>query len=295
MIMGHKETMDNDRHVRSRRATQRSLGQDEMLRVYECRGPGLPESEPKADGYLGLWTEPPFYYLFFRTAARKYVEDWVGAQAGWELKSTYCLPHSHWKEQFRSARSIGPFCILPAEDGIDESSSDIPIRLTRGLVFGSGVHPTTQGCLRALARFFKYQPQAEVVDLGTGSGILALACLLLGSEVVYGIDCNVLAVQEARANARLNHLDGKIRLLVADRLSVLNRVPPLLLANLEWNCLNVILRDPAWQRHRWALLSGFLVEQDDQVKSLLPPSWTIWSRLEVDGWMTILVQAPDGH
>ena len=69
------------------------------LFVYECRGPQPPGSEPKSAAFLGLWREPPYYYLFFGGPALPSVRCWLETQPGWQLRD---VPHASGLEGVQS-------------------------------------------------------------------------------------------------------------------------------------------------------------------------------------------------
>ena len=96
--------------------------------------------------------------------------------------------------------------------------------------FGTGLHPTTALCLDALQDAVEAAPPAGVLDVGTGSGVLALAALLLGVPDVLGIDVDDEALQAARENARLNGLGDRLQLALGGPES-LTGTWPLVLAN----------------------------------------------------------------
>jgi len=88
--------------------------------------------------------------------------------------------------------------------------------LDPGLSFGTGQHPTTAFCLRALVRHRKIRPRWSFLDMGTGSGILAIAAAKLGYSPVCAFDFDPEAVRVARANARANGVQKKLRIARAD-------------------------------------------------------------------------------
>lgn len=89
------------------------------------------------------------------------------------------------------------------------------IRLTDGAAFGTGLHPTTALCLEAIERTVAAEPPRSLLDVGTGSGILALAALSLGVPRVVAIDTDGVAVGVAAENARLNGVSARLCLVVA--------------------------------------------------------------------------------
>ncbi|MEX0644137.1 MAG: 50S ribosomal protein L11 methyltransferase [Parvularculaceae bacterium] len=98
---------------------------------------------------------------------------------------------------------------LPDEDGA------IAIRIDANEAFGTGHHPTTAGCLTLLDRFAGMAPRA-ILDLGTGSAVLAIAAAKLWDKNVLAVDIDAKSVEIARANAALNAIADKVTIAVAD-------------------------------------------------------------------------------
>lgn len=86
------------------------------------------------------------------------------------------------------------------------------LKLIDATAFGTGLHPTTALCLEALAETTQIDPPDAVLDVGTGSGVLALAALLRGVPRALGIDIDDEALRVAGENARLNQLDDRLQL-----------------------------------------------------------------------------------
>ncbi|MBI4286862.1 MAG: 50S ribosomal protein L11 methyltransferase [Chloroflexi bacterium] len=113
-----------------------------------------------------------------------------------------------WKAHFHPLRVGRRLVIRPPWREYAPAEGDIIIELDPGMAFGTGLHPTTRLCLEALES--RLQSGWEVLDLGTGSGIQALAAALLGAKRVLALDNDPIAVRVARANVKANHLSRKI-------------------------------------------------------------------------------------
>ena len=260
------------------------------LFVYECHGPQSPRFEPAEEGFLGIWPESPFFYLFFDRPSLPAVHNWVRGQEGWSLKDSYELDYDQWQQIAAEDHRVGPFLIRTGTGaGPSIESGVIPIRLNPGLVFGSGLHPTTRGCLEAIARLFEQAAPKSVVDLGTGTGILAIACGLLGAPRVRALDCIPLAVRVAGENVRANGLEGLVDLVVAQELRVFKDPSDLLLMNIEWPFLKRALRAGDWLGYPRVVLSGFLESQWKELKTLIPAESTILFREVIDEWVTVVL------
>ncbi|MFN7995048.1 MAG: 50S ribosomal protein L11 methyltransferase [Bryobacteraceae bacterium] len=122
---------------------------------------------------------------------------------------------------------IGGLLIAPP----DACASGNALRLADSRAFGTGRHPTTVLCVEALEEILAHERPAAILDVGTGSGVLALAALLMGVPQATGLDIDAAALAVAAENARLNH--------VADRLQLIQGGPgavdgnwPLVVANI---------------------------------------------------------------
>ena len=204
----------------------KSFSATAMLWVYELKGSGRPRNVPK-ECLEGVWPEAPFYYLFYRTESLESILRWLEWHPEWQLTSRYSLPYEKWQDISIPQISLGSFVIrLPAGPADEPDIPDrIPIHLDPGIVFGSGLHPTTQGCLLAISGIFGSNEIHTAVDFGSGTGILAVACALAGAKSVLAIDRNPLALKISSKNAQANGVSDRIAFIEADRLGV-SRYPP---------------------------------------------------------------------
>jgi ribosomal protein L11 methyltransferase len=103
---------------------------------------------------------------------------------------------------------IGRLCIVPAGREAEPGA----LKLIDAAAFGTGFHPTTALCLEALEEAVQSGPADTVLDVGTGSGVLALAALMMGVPRARGIDIEDEALAVAAENARINGLDQRLQL-----------------------------------------------------------------------------------
>lgn len=126
-----------------------------------------------------------------------------------------------WKQYFKPLRVSDKLTIKPTwEDYTPEHESEKIIELDPGMAFGTGTHPTTALCLRTLEKVVK--GGEEIIDVGTGSGILAIGAVLLGAKHVLALDLDPVAVSSARENADLNQMQSQITVKESDLLGLLN-------------------------------------------------------------------------
>ncbi len=123
---------------------------------------------------------------------------------------------SVWTLSARPVR-IGRLRIVPAGVTADDAGA---VRLVDSAVFGTGLHPTTALCLQMLDEILEAGVAVSVLDVGTGSGVLALAALALGVPRVTAIDVDPEAVRVAAGNARINNVQARLALSVGGPESV---------------------------------------------------------------------------
>ena len=116
-----------------------------------------------------------------------------------------------WRATARPLR-LGHLVVAPTRIRVPARPGQIIIRIDPGMAFGSGAHASTRLCLRALLRYLRStQGRPTVVDVGTGSGILAIAAARLGAGQVWARDVDPIAVSVARANVRANRVAHIVR------------------------------------------------------------------------------------
>lgn len=117
-----------------------------------------------------------------------------------------------WKDYFHVTHIGQRLVIRPSWREYAPKGEEVVLELDPGMAFGTGLHPTTRLCLEQVEQ--RTQPGMRVIDVGTGSGILALAAAKLGANSVYCIDNSSVAVESATANAALNGLSDKITVVL---------------------------------------------------------------------------------
>ncbi|MGE5591162.1 MAG: 50S ribosomal protein L11 methyltransferase [Bacillota bacterium] len=126
-----------------------------------------------------------------------------------------------WKAYFHPFRVGRRLVVVPSWEDYIESPGDIRLTLDPGMAFGTGTHPTTSLCLEVLEEAVRSGDR--ILDVGCGSGILAIAAAKLGAESVEAMDIDPVAVQVAEENVARNGVSGSVRLARGELAAV---VPP---------------------------------------------------------------------
>jgi ribosomal protein L11 methyltransferase len=196
-----------------------------------------------------------------------------------------------WKRHFHPVR-LGDLVVVPPWDAGPATEGGIRLVLEPGMAFGTGTHATTALCLRALQRWLVGHPRSSVLDVGTGSGILALAAALRGAGRVAATDNDPIAVRVAEENAVRNALQGRVAFGTA-RLEDLEEKFDLVLANILCNTLVELAGalSGCLARGGRLVLSGILVEQAAEVAAAFAPALVEVARESEGDWMLLELQA----
>ncbi len=174
-----------------------------------------------------------------------------------------------WKEHFKPLQVGRRFLVTPTWEAVHCGPERLIIRIDPGRAFGTGHHESTRLCLEWLESCRELDPgsaRRSLLDLGTGSGILAIGAALLGFSEVVGIDNDPEAVQVAEENIMLNGLSEQIRLLCATPEGVSGSFD-VVISNIESKPLIRMSETIASKVRAEGLLalSGILIEQADEV------------------------------
>ena len=202
------------------------------------------------------------------------------------------LPDDDWAA--RSQRSLtavraGRFIVAPPWDVPSDPGDAAVIVIEPSMGFGTGHHATTRMCLRLLSDVDV--SDETVLDLGTGSGVLAMAAALGGARKVVAVDVDSDAITSAEASARLNTLPDTMAFVVADFRNNPPQPADLVLANLTGGMLTSSAASIAAlvRPHGRLILSGFDHTEVDRVLAAFA-SFTERQRLSEDTWIAVHLQ-----
>lgn len=174
-----------------------------------------------------------------------------------------------WKQYFKPLHLGRRMVVKPSWELYTPEADEIVLELDPGMAFGTGGHPTTQLCMLALEELVT--PGMTVADIGTGSGILALAAARLGATTVYATDIDALPRRIARENVLRNSLEEVIRILEMEPFDAQAQDCDLVVANIVSNTIIELAPTiaPRIQPGGFFIASGIVEEHHDLVREAL--------------------------
>ena len=254
----------------------------------------------------GAWQEHGFIHLYWPS------ERWTGdsldqlrmvvEQFGPSADITVDrLPDRDWNAEW--ARQVKPLrigrrvVIRPSWESVTLEHDDLELIIDPKQAFGTGHHATTRLMIELLEQLVR--GGERVLDVGTGSGILAMVALRLGASAAMGIDKDEVAIDCAREYAALNHFGPELHLMAMPLHDVTDRSDDafdLILANLDFGTLCESSSALARYLDEGAklVLSGLLTEQQDEVTAVFAASGAcVCRQRERDGWVAIEMMVPE--
>ena len=201
-----------------------------------------------------------------------------------------CDWNEEWKKSYTSFPVGDDFFVIPSWENPVVPHDRLPIRIDPGQAFGTGTHETTQLTIEALERWV--EPDQLILDVGTGSGILAIAARLLGAKKVIACDVDPVAVQVATANIDRN-AEHDIWTFCGSLDAVNKDSVHLAMGNLTADLVVDLFPefDRVLKRHGLAILSGILLDQADEIRGIIARfHFTIYEELTRGEWLALICE-----
>ncbi len=209
------------------------------------------------------------------------------------------VPETDWVgESLKNLKPVtaGRFFVCGHHDAAKAPANAIRVLIEAGPAFGTGHHETTRGCLLALELVARRHRPRRPLDLGCGSGVLAIAMAKAWRVPTVASDIDPAAVRTTVENADLNGVSGRVRAVTADgfRHRLLHNTAPydLIVANILAGPLRELA--PTLARHLspggYVILSGLLAVQEREVAVAFGGHGLIrWRRVALNGWVTLIL------
>lgn len=299
----------------------------DWLHTQGAGGVSIEESgnlDRKRDTSLGQWYEKPlndipegdaFMQAYFpeetdMAAIRAGLEDLLQRLPGYGLdpgKGEIRLASIQeeawadaWKQYFKPTHVSERLVIKPTWETYEAKPHETIIELDPGMAFGTGTHATTALCMRTLEGVVREGD--HVIDVGTGSGILAVTAVKLGAERVLALDLDPVAVSSAKENVKLNGLQQAVTVELSDLLGAIKtggsdngvRLPvQVVVANILAEIILSFVDDvyEAIQPGGAYVASGIITSKEaDVVQALEKTGFELESRAEENGWVALVAR-----
>lgn len=194
-----------------------------------------------------------------------------------------------WKVYFKPEKIGKKTVVKPTWEDYTAKDDELVIEIDPGMAFGTGNHATTALCINLLEDYV--QKGMKILDVGTGSGILAIQAALLGADNVEAMDYDTVAVQAAKENIALNQLISKVSIVRSDLLQEAREAGDIIVANIV---ADIIIRlTPETIRYlkgpKLFISSGIIdTRKDDVLKTLAQFNFKIMEIRESAGWVAIV-------
>lgn len=196
-----------------------------------------------------------------------------------------------WKKYYKPVQISERFWIKPSWEEIPENNQQLVIELDPGMAFGTGTHPTTILCIKALEEVIK--GGEEVIDVGCGTGVLSIAAAKLGAKNVLALDLDSVAVESAGQNIAINSVDNRVRVRQNNLLEGIDQQVEVIVANI---LAEVILRfiDSAkglLKEKGYFITSGIINTKADLVREALEEAgFRILKKLDQEDWVAFIAK-----
>ena len=199
---------------------------------------------------------------------------------------------NEWKNYFHPFRASEKFTIVPSWESYQkEDANELCIELDPGMAFGTGDHPTTSMCLKAIETYVK--PDDSVIDVGTGSGILSIASHLLNVQHIKAIDVDELAVRVAKENFEKNQCVDAIEIVEGNLLKEEQQQYNVVIANILAHIIDEMIEDAynTLKEDVYFITSGIIEEKHEAiVEHMKRIGFNIISINHDNGWVCIVGQ-----
>lgn len=209
--------------------------------------------------------------------------------------STVCCKEedwlNNWKQYFNPIEVGEKILIRPTWRDDYEPNGRVVLNLDPGIAFGTGTHETTRLCLEALEKYVTADTQ--ILDVGCGSGILAVAALLLGAKRAVGVDIDEMAVKTAKENAALNGVSDKIEIIHGNLTDKVSGTYNVVAANIVADAIILLSEDMKnfMSDDAVYIMSGIIDSRADDVKAAIADSFDIIEEYTENGWFCFVAKA----
>ncbi len=211
-----------------------------------------------------------------------------------KIDTTGCIEEdwrNNWKQYFNPTPVGEKLLIRPSWREDYDPQGRAVLNIDPGLAFGTGNHETTRLCLETIEKYLKEGD--KVLDVGCGSGILAIGALLLGAESAVGVDIDPIAVTTAEENAKINGVADKFTVLSGDLTEKVTGKYDLIAANIVADAIMLLSKGVKnfMNPDTVYIVSGIIDMREQEVVNALDPDFDIIEFHRENGWVCMALKA----
>lgn len=208
------------------------------------------------------------------------------------------VENKNWNEIWEKSREVirvsDKIVIKPTFKGYSPKSGELVLKIDPKMSFGTGEHQTTQLVLNLLEKYVK--TGMKVLDVGSGTGILAITALKLGAASAVAVDNDEWCYENCKENAELNNVSNSIKIITGDIKDINEKDFDLVLANIQKNILLEILGDLKIKvkGNGILILSGLLLKDEEEIlKSYSDSGFSFVEKSVKDDWISLVFYFKD--
>lgn len=197
-----------------------------------------------------------------------------------------------WKKYYHPVQVGEHLVVCPSWEAYDRKPDEVVLTLNPGMAFGTGTHDTTRLCMELLEKYIT--PQDTVLDVGCGSGILAITAALLGANRIIGCDIDEVAVKVAGENAALNGVQDRIAFHQGDLTSQVEGSFQIICANIVADVIIRLSEDAGryLAKNGIFITSGIIdTREQDVLNALEQNGFQVIERRTSGGWVALACKA----
>lgn len=196
-----------------------------------------------------------------------------------------------WKEYYKPEKIGEKVVIKPSWEEYQANTGEIVVELDPGMAFGTGNHPTTAMCIKALE--YSIFPGCKVLDVGTGSGVLAITATKLGAKQVLAIDNDPVSIDAAKENVHINSADDKVTVALGDLAKGVHEKADIVVANIIADIIIKLVPQVVGVTEKGSIFisSGIIKERlNDVVAAIEQSPFRIEKILEEGEWAAVIAR-----
>jgi len=203
--------------------------------------------------------------------------------------------NENWKKYFHTTEIGDRLAVVPSWEEYENKNNRTILQIDPGAAFGTGTHATTSLCLEILEQ--GVTEGIEVLDLGCGSGILAIASVLLGAQKALGVDIDAQSVKTAKENAEINNITDKTEFIVGDLADKVSGKYNIVCANIVADVIIKLLPDVGqfMTEDGMLIVSGIIdVRKEDVLAAVKENGFSVTAVAYKDNWCAFVLKAIGG-